>query len=795
MLGRALKWMVETLTLDFPVIDDQTQPEDVQATRVASRSTEPRHGASPSRSSRKGRPKTSVGDTTGHGSLTTHSHVDIKPGSPAAMMDKATAPQEIYTSGDFNASPRNTSHLTKINGSIVRGTTNILTIEGSKNLQVNFDEPSALRWAEHDLKPKVVKTLRNSNSESGDESLAVDDAKRYVTHRWDHSCTAIPNSEGGFIIFGGAVLHESEPEEIRTNDAILLSTQDMSFTILDTNGVQPTPRVGHRAAIAGRVLVVFGGDSNDRYLHFLNLDTHEWSKLRPQEPYPGPRFGHSFIIVDNQIWLYGGGLETARMDDMWCFDLGNDSIQKVRWRQIPKKDPWPPARSYHSTVYYDGSLYLFAGVIIAPERPEEQLQLNDIWRFEISAETWTKIQCHGQVPQPRADLSATVIGDNMFIYGGLAGRVGALTDDAFVFNFQDHTWRSLAMLGHTPLPSRGGVMLTLGSRLVLVGGRLESPTRIHTAETQPADSAGDSLAKLQFTTETNQLKFTTEVMDLTRFVRKQGDTAHSLAGFSDVWKGEMTETGKPIAIKVLRLASTGNSDDPQSGRLRTRFDRELTIWMECQHPRVLELLGYAYIEGIPCLISPWCSNGNILEYLSKNPNADHSRLINQVAEGLVYLHGREPSVVHSDIKPANVVVSDEGNAKICDFGISKLMQENPSGLTTTASIKGTLRYSSPDMLDLDGKSTTASDVWAFGMLILHVMTKKLPYVTVLSDVKVILAIMNGEKPLPENYPELPAADPLWDVMRECWDDDPTKRPGMVAVFEKLQRCAQTQDDE
>ncbi|KAG8939628.1 hypothetical protein FRC04_006109 [Tulasnella sp. 424] len=308
------------------------------------------------------------------------------------------------------------------------------------------------------------------------------------------------------------------------------------------------------------------------------------------------------------------------------------------------------------------------------------------------------------------------------------------------------------------------------------------------AETR-AGSALATLAKLQFTTETNQLKFTPEVVDLSRFVRKQGDAAYALAGFSDVWKGEMTETGKPIAIKVLRVASTGNLDDPQSGRLRTRFDRELTIWMECQHPRVLELLGYAYIEGIPCLISPWCSNGHILDYLAKNPNADHRRLITQVAEGLVYLHGREPPVVHSDIKPGNVIVSDEGNAKICDFGISKLVQENPSGFTTTVSVKATLRYSSREMLDQDGKSTTASDVWAFGMLILHVMTNKVPYITILSDVKVILAIMNGEKPLPEDYPELPATDTLWDVMRECWDGDPTKRPRMVDVYNKFRSYA------
>ncbi|KAG8939625.1 hypothetical protein FRC04_006106 [Tulasnella sp. 424] len=101
-----------------------------------------------------------------------------------------------------------------------------------------------------------------------------------------------------------------------------------------------------------------------------------------------------------------------------------------------------------------------------------------------------------------------------------------------------------------------------------MAGHGEKKLSIWIAETRAAGSARDSLAKLQFTTESNQLKFTTEVVDLSRFVRKQGDAAHSLAGFSDVWKGEMTETGKPIAIKVLRVASTDNPDDPQPGRLR-----------------------------------------------------------------------------------------------------------------------------------------------------------------------------------------------------------------------------------
>ncbi|KIO21280.1 hypothetical protein M407DRAFT_245524 [Tulasnella calospora MUT 4182] len=476
------------------------------------------------------------------------------------------------------------------------------------------------------------------------------------------------------------------------------------------------------------------------------------------------------------------------MDDMWCIDLKTEGIQYVRWRRVPKKEPWPLPRAYHSTVCYEGSLYIFGGEGAC--HGERRVLLNDLWTFDIRTETWTEVQCDGLLQQSRYSHSAAVIGNNMFLFGGIVAGDTEGTyvtmDDAFVFNFRDHTWRSLAMLGRTPSGNHSGALLVVDSQLVVVGGQWGTKQSIHIADAREGSHAPDSLAKLRFTTETTNLTFTTEVVDLSRFVRKQGDSAHALAGFSDVWKGEMTETGQPIAIKVLRVMNTGNQDDPESTRLRTRFDRELTIWMECQHPRVLELLGYAYIEGIPCLISPWCSKGNILEYLAQNPNANRMQLVTQVAEGLVYLHGREPPVIHSDVKPANVLISDEGDAKICDFGISKLMMDAPSGFTTTKSTNCTSRYSAKELL-CEGNSTMMSDVFALGMFILEVMTNKPPFFKISREAMVLVAITNGDVPATEDYPELPTVDPLWDIMRECWAQEPTERPTMVEVLDKLRK--------
>ncbi|KAG8962651.1 Negative regulator of mitotic exit [Tulasnella sp. 425] len=317
-----LRGRLKTLNLGLPyqkrslsasgIIDRRTQPENVEATRFTPLADQPHRKVSPSHPSRKGSPETpEIEDTTG--TLTTHTHVDRKLGSPVPTIDKATAPQEIYTSGGFDATSGNT---TASNGAIADGTTNILTAKGPRKPEVNPEVLRALTWTEHDLR------------ESFTSDFGGDPNYRCLV-RVEQSCTAIPNSDGEFIIFGGMFIGESSNSW--TNHLSLLSTTDMSLTRLETNGIKPLGRTAHGAVIVGRVLVVFGGHESDSHLHFLNLDTHEWSKLRPRAPYPGPRYGHSFILVDDTIWLFGGrGWPEPATDDMWCIKFGSGGLWVLR---------------------------------------------------------------------------------------------------------------------------------------------------------------------------------------------------------------------------------------------------------------------------------------------------------------------------------------------------------------------------------------------------------------------------------------------------------------------------------
>lgn len=126
------------------------------------------------------------------------------------------------------------------------------------------------------------------------------------------------------------------------------------------------------------------------------------------------------------------------------------------------------------------------------------------------------------------------------------------------------------------------------------------------------------------------------------------------------------------------------------------MNREMDIWGRLEHPNVVPLRGYAVEDdGTPQLISPWYSFGDILAYLETHPLADRIKLVRQVASGLGYLHAQNPPVIHGDLKSGNVLINKEGDAGLCDFGLSKLLQDYPSAYTSSSLGIGTIRWCAP----------------------------------------------------------------------------------------------------
>ncbi|KAE9390009.1 kinase-like protein, partial [Gymnopus androsaceus JB14] len=128
---------------------------------------------------------------------------------------------------------------------------------------------------------------------------------------------------------------------------------------------------------------------------------------------------------------------------------------------------------------------------------------------------------------------------------------------------------------------------------------------------------------------------------------KEGNDPLWGGGYADIYKGQ-TANGNSACLKVLRVFTTQES----TKRLFKEFSKEVLVWSQLDHPNVLPFLGINIdlFPGRFCLVSPWCSNGSIMNYLSMHPEADKMEIVSDILRGLRYLHTRHPLVVHGDLK-------------------------------------------------------------------------------------------------------------------------------------------------
>ncbi|KZV83215.1 kinase-like protein, partial [Exidia glandulosa HHB12029] len=141
-------------------------------------------------------------------------------------------------------------------------------------------------------------------------------------------------------------------------------------------------------------------------------------------------------------------------------------------------------------------------------------------------------------------------------------------------------------------------------------------------------------------------------------------------------------------------------------------------------------------------------------------------------------------IVHGDLKSGNILVSADGNALICDFGLATILTGDQSAHTFSSFVKGTCRWMAPELFEHDqAKHTRASDVWAFGCVILELSTGSRPYTYYPNDQQVIVAVARHVRPyscacgLRNTMPLL-----LWSSMQACWDTHPDRRPDTTALL-------------
>lgn len=183
------------------------------------------------------------------------------------------------------------------------------------------------------------------------------------------------------------------------------------------------------------------------------------------------------------------------------------------------------------------------------------------------------------------------------------------------------------------------------------------------------------------------------------------------------------------------------------------------------------------------LRTPNYRNGNILEFVNRRAVSDGRKLqlLLQIAQGLAYLHSL--GIVHGNLYPANVLVTDDEDIVLTDAGIYtevvKLMLL-PSGRVR---IPESFIYKSHQELRGEEVPTKSADVYAFASTCYAIMTGRAPFSEIANPYQRIIKIaQDGHTTLPKPSS---TSTLLWDLMTECWSAEPTKRPAMVDVVHWL----------
>jgi serine/threonine protein kinase len=290
----------------------------------------------------------------------------------------------------------------------------------------------------------------------------------------------------------------------------------------------------------------------------------------------------------------------------------------------------------------------------------------------------------------------------------------------------------------------------------------------------------------------------TPYKDLTGQVTKTEEHYFAYGGFSEVFKGGWADpaTGnvRRVAIKLLRGVHT---DDQVLVAITRRLNRETRVWHSLSHANILPFLGVCSDLGpSTAMVSPLCDNGAVLQYLGINPQANRLKIIIGVARGLKYLHSRD--VVHGDLKGHNVLMSDDGIPLLADFGRSKFIDHR--GFTT--SFAGSARYLAPELVsdepDIDDSAaayeaveeqtpaanlTKETDVFAFSMVALEILTGQIPYFYLRQDSTVIALVQEGTRPDRDRCLPTTFTEPMWMLLVNCWKADPKERPDMKNVVQ------------
>ncbi|KAF9789408.1 kinase-like domain-containing protein [Thelephora terrestris] len=273
---------------------------------------------------------------------------------------------------------------------------------------------------------------------------------------------------------------------------------------------------------------------------------------------------------------------------------------------------------------------------------------------------------------------------------------------------------------------------------------------------------------------------------ITYALNKTGGRAIANGSFADVWK-VTNGNDEVFAVKVLRVT------EQELEQIKKTYCKEVVVFKRVDHQNVLSIEGVAPTLFEFCMVSRWMEHGNMSDYLNEHPGANRLELLIGVAHGLNYLHCNQ--VVHGDLKSSNVLIDTGGIPRICDYGLSSTTRNDCSVNASTPNHGSTFRYRAPELLDTEKaaetkkkRPTSKSDVYSLSMVIVELVTGKVPFAG-LTDYNAVRLVSKGKRPTKPRRFDFPGtSEAVWKVAEKCWHSKADRRPevkGVLLDFDKI----------
>lgn len=254
-----------------------------------------------------------------------------------------------------------------------------------------------------------------------------------------------------------------------------------------------------------------------------------------------------------------------------------------------------------------------------------------------------------------------------------------------------------------------------------------------------------------------------------------------LGSYGEVYHADWN--GTEVAVKKFL-------DQDFSGAALAEFKREIRIMQRLRHPNVVLFMGAVTRSPNLSIITEFLPRGSLYRIIHRPQcQIDEKRRIKMaldVAKGMNCLHSSIPTIVHRDLKSPNLLVDEDWNVKVCDFGLSRLKHNTFLSSKSTA---GTPEWMAPEVLRNEN-SNEKCDVYSFGVILWELATLRLPW-SGMNPMQVVGAVgfQNRRLDIPKDV------DPLVGrIIWECWQTDPNLRPSfaqLTVALKPLQRLAAT----